>query len=149
MTDRAPDIADSNEPGKGDWAGWMISRGDPFERLCGPYYYRKDQNGAMQSAFRVEHKHLNNSGFVHGGCLMAFADFSLFWIAHEQTRDVPAVTASFNSEFIDSAEEGATLEATGEVVRAAASLIFVRGQISNARSPILNFSAILKKVRRA
>jgi len=80
---------------------------------------------------------------------MAFADFSLFWIAHEETRDFPAVTASFNSEFIDSAKEGDLLEAAGEVVRAAASLIFVRGLISNSSSPILNFSGVLKKVRRA
>ena len=80
---------------------------------------------------------------------MAFADFSLFWIAHEETRDFPAVTASFNSEFIDGAKEGDMLEATGEVIRAAASLIFVRGLISGASRPILNFSAILKKVRRA
>jgi len=80
---------------------------------------------------------------------MAFADFSLFWIAHQETRDFPAVTASFNSEFISSAKEGDMLEATGEVVRATGSLIFVRGLISKDSSPILNFSAILKKVRRA
>jgi len=103
----------------------------------------------MQTAFRVENKHLNNSCFVHGGCLMAFADFSLFWIAHQETRDIPAVTVSFNSEFVDSAKEGDMLEARGEIVRAAASLIFVRGLISKASNPILNFSAILKRVRRA
>lgn len=149
MTDLAPDNAYTTEQGKGEWADWLTSRCDPYEDLCGPFYCRRDKNGTMQTAFRVEHKHLNNSGFVHGGCLMAFADFSLFWIAHEKTRDFPAVTASFNSEFIDSAKEGDMLEATGEVVRAAASLIFVRGLISNANTPILNFSAVLKKVRRA
>jgi uncharacterized protein (TIGR00369 family) len=147
MTARAPD--DTNEKGTGEWASWLISRGDPYEHLSGPFYYRRDRNGMMQTAFRVENKHLNNSGFVHGGCLMAFADFSLFWIAHEETREFPAVTASFNSEFIDSAKEGDLLEASGEVVRAAASLIFVRGLISRASGPILNFSAVLKKVRRA
>jgi uncharacterized protein (TIGR00369 family) len=149
MTARAPDNADTNEQGKGDWAGWQISQCDPYERLSGPFYCRRDENGTLQTAFRVENKHLNNSGFVHGGCLMAFADFSLFWIAHQETRDTPAVTASFNSEFIDSAKEGDMLEARGEIVRAAASLIFVRGLISKARNPILNFSAVLKKVRRA
>jgi uncharacterized protein (TIGR00369 family) len=149
MTARAPDNADTNEQGKGEWAHWLVSRGDPYEHLSGPFYYRKDNNGTMRTSFRVEKKHLNNSGFVHGGCLMAFADFSLFWIAHDQTRDFPVVTASFNSEFIDGAKEDDRLEATGEVVRAAVSLIFVRGLISNAGNPILNFSAILKKVRRA
>jgi uncharacterized protein (TIGR00369 family) len=149
MKAHAPDNANAIEEAKGDWAGWLISQGDPYERLSGPFYCRTDKSGRMQTAFRVENKHLNNSGFVHGGCLMAFADFSLFWIAHEETRDFPAVTASFNSEFIGGAKEGDMLEATGEVIRAAASLIFVRGLISGASRPILNFSAILKKVRRA
>jgi uncharacterized protein (TIGR00369 family) len=149
MTARAPDNTDTNEQGKGEWEGWLISQGDPYENLCGPFHFRRENNGTMHTAFRVQDKHLNNSGFVHGGCLMAFADFSLFWIAHKETRDFPAVTASFNSEFIESAKEGDMLEATGEVVRAAASLIFVRGMISNAGGPVLTFSAILKKIRRA
>jgi uncharacterized protein (TIGR00369 family) len=149
MTASAPDNADTNEQGKGEWSGWQVSQCDPYEHLAGPFYYRSDKNGTQRTAFRAQNKHLNNSGFVHGGCLMAFADFSLFWIAHENIRDFPAVTASFNSEFIDSAKEGDMLEATGEVVRAAASLIFVRGLISIVGNPILSFSAILKKVRRA
>lgn len=148
MTARAPGNTYTTEQGKGEWADWLTSRCDPYEDLSGPFYCRRNKNGTMQTAFRVENKHLNNSGFVHGGCLMAFADFSLFWIAHQEIRDFPAVTASFNSEFIGSAEEGDMLQAAGEVVRATGSLIFVRGLISNESSPILNFSAILKKVRR-
>jgi acyl-coenzyme A thioesterase PaaI-like protein len=80
---------------------------------------------------------------------MTFADFSLFWIAHEYTREKPAVTASFNSEFISSARENDLLQSEGEVVRAASSLIFVRGLITNLGKPVLTYSAIIKKIRRA
>ena len=130
----------------GDWAGWFVSEHDPYEEQTGPFYRRRTTDGRLQCAFRVAKKHLNNSGFVHGGCLMTFADFSLFWIAQEHTHGVTAVTVSFNSEFVNSAREGDLLQANGEVVRAASSLTFVRGLITSADKPVLNFSAIVKKI---
>jgi uncharacterized protein (TIGR00369 family) len=98
-------------------------------------------------AFRASRRHLNLFNTIHGGCLMAFADFALFWIAHDALQGAGAVTASFNSEFLDAAEEGNLIEATGEVLRSTGSLIFVRGLISSERRPLLSFSAILKKTR--
>jgi acyl-coenzyme A thioesterase 13 len=78
---------------------------------------------------------------------MAFADFALFWIAQDELQGTGAVTASFNSEFLDAAGEGDFVEATGDVLRSTGSMIFVRGLISCSRRPLLNFSAILKKLR--
>jgi acyl-coenzyme A thioesterase PaaI-like protein len=78
---------------------------------------------------------------------MAFADFALFWIARDELRGSVAVTASFNSEFLDAAKEGELIEATGEVLRSTGSLIFVRGLISAGGRPLLSFSALLKKIR--
>jgi hypothetical protein len=40
------------------------------------------------------------------------------------------------------------IEARGDVVRAGGSMVFVRGLITTAGRPLLNFSAIVKKVRR-
>lgn len=40
------------------------------------------ENGPVCS-FRAERKHMNAVGVMHGGCLMTFADYSLFAIAHE------------------------------------------------------------------
>jgi acyl-coenzyme A thioesterase PaaI-like protein len=88
---------------------------------------------------------MNGSHAVHGGCLMAFADFALFWIAHDELQGTTAVTASFSSEFLDSAREGELIEAAGEVLRSTRSMIFARGLISSGRRPLLSFSAILKK----
>lgn len=131
----------------GEWAGWQCSAGDPFELHAGPFYCRQAPDGAPQCAFRALHRHLNLFGSVHGGCLMAFADFSLFWIAHAELRGMSAVTVSFNSEFLDSAREDDFIEARGEVLRSTGSMLFVRGVISGAHRPLLNFSAILKKSR--
>ena len=58
------------------------------------------------------------------------------------------MTASLNTEFLDGAQEGDLVEATGEVTRAGGSMVFVRGIARVGDRPMLNFSAIIKKVRR-
>ncbi|MHB8529606.1 MAG: PaaI family thioesterase [Caulobacteraceae bacterium] len=132
----------------GEWAGWRVWSADPFELLSGPFYSRERGDGTMVCAFRAEAKHMNGGGFMHGGALLTFADYALFCIAHKDLEGVGSVTASLNGEFIDAAREGELIEATGEVVRAGRSLVFIRGLVSTSARPLLTFSAIVKKTRR-
>src|SRR5439155_24027454 len=99
------------------------------------------------SAFRVEKKHLNGSGNVHGGCFMAFADYCLFAIATHEL-DGPAVTTNFACDFLDAAREGELVECMGEVSRAGGSLIFLRGKLTSAGRPLFTFSGTIKRVKR-
>ncbi|NQE60467.1 PaaI family thioesterase [Caulobacter sp. RHG1] len=132
----------------GEWAGWRTWSGlDPFEDQSGPFYFREDDAGVVTTAFRAETKHMNGGGFMHGGCMMTFADFSLFAIAWKELADSRAVTVSLNGEFVGPARPGDLVTATGEVVRAGGSLLFVRGLISTGGSPMLNFSGVVKKIR--
>src|SRR5215213_7313872 len=103
---------------EGEWAGWCCyPGGDPFEDLAGPFYWRTGEDGRPVCAFRAERRHLNGGGFLHGGCVMTFADFSLFVIAREHLQGVMSVTATFNGEFVGTAHEGDLVECTGEVVK--------------------------------
>ena len=133
---------------EGEWAGWSLYGEDPFEDLTGPFYYRRDDDGRLVCAFKAEKKHMNGGDFMHGGCMMTFADYALFIIAMDAPEGAGAVTASFNGEFVDAVREGEIVEARGEVVRGGASLIFIRGLMTSGERPIFNFSAILKRVRR-
>jgi uncharacterized protein (TIGR00369 family) len=133
---------------EGEWAGWRVWGSDPFELLAGPFYAKRDDGGRMVCAFRAEAKHMNGGGFMHGGCLMTFADYALFCIGDEHLAGGGSVTASMSCEFIDSAVAGEMIEATGEVVRGGRSLVFVRGTIATAGRPLLTFSGIVKKVKR-
>jgi uncharacterized protein (TIGR00369 family) len=148
------DGGDAQEPWRpieiteGEWAGWRIWSSDPYELLSGPFYCRHEDDGSTVCAFRAEAKQMNGGGAMHGGALMTFADYALFCIAHKELEGVGSVTASLNGEFIDAAREGEIIEARGEVVRAGGSLVFVRGLVSTGGRPLLNFSAIVKKVRR-
>ena len=133
---------------EGEWAGWKVWSSDPFEMLSGPFYCRRTADRGQVCAFRAEQKHMNGGGFMHGGCLMTFADYALFCIADEDLQGTGSVTASMNCEFIDAARIGDLVEASGEVVRAGRSLVFIRGIVTTGGRPLLNFSAIVKKVRR-
>jgi uncharacterized protein (TIGR00369 family) len=131
----------------GEWAGWTQFTADPFEEHAGPFFYRREDDGAIRCAMRVEHNHLNGGHFVHGGALMTFADYCLFALALDALSGGAAVTATFNSEFIASVGSGALVECTGEVLRSTRHLIFVRGLMQSGGEPIFAFSGTLKRIR--
>jgi acyl-coenzyme A thioesterase PaaI-like protein len=133
---------------EGEWAGWCGYTGDPFEDLAGPFYWRKEENGEVVCAFRAERRHMNGGGFTHGGCLLTFADYCIFMFGRDVLAGSGSVTASMNAEFVDGSQEGDLIEARGEVVRAGGSMVFLRGLLTTSGRPLLNFSAIVKKVRR-
>ncbi len=139
----APTIEDT-----GEFKGWKTWRNEAFEyAVAGPFYFTEDEQGS-KCAFRVGPKHLNAGGVVHGGCMMTFADFALFAIAHDEMEGLQGVTVSFSSEFMRGPVLGDIVEARGEVLRAGGSLVFIRGILSVDGQACLNFSGTIKKLRR-
>ncbi|MEN6541897.1 PaaI family thioesterase [Parvibaculum sp.] len=123
---------------------------DPFEDRAGPFFFRRLETGEVRCAFEATPAHCNGGGFLHGGLLMTFADFSLFAIG----RDViggHAVTVSFNAEFTAAGLPGDIVEARGEVMKNTGSMVFLRGRVYTASAEgervLLNFSGIVKRVR--
>ncbi|MFT3722930.1 MAG: PaaI family thioesterase [Hyphomonadaceae bacterium] len=132
----------------GDWEGWSTWTGsEPFEEHVGPFYAKRDDKGQMIAGCRVLPHNLNGAGSIHGGSLMAFADYSLFMIAYDETRDIPAVTVTLQGEFLASTKLGARLVNRGEVLKSGGSLVFVRGTTEADGRPIFSFSGVLKLVR--
>lgn len=133
---------------QGEFAGWHFWKEETFENdAAGPFYFKKQEDGEYRAAFRAADKHLNAGGVVHGGCLMAFADYALFAIAHDHLGENYAVTISFNCEFIDGVQSGELVEARGEVIRAGGAIVFVRGMVSASGRAVLNFSGTFKRLR--
>jgi uncharacterized protein (TIGR00369 family) len=132
---------------EGEFAGWTTWSRDSFESNNGPFWHRREADGRVRCAFRVEKKHLNGMRNVHGGCFMTFADYCLFAFASDELRG-PGITVSFNCEFLNAASEGDLIEATGEVTRAGGSLIFLRGILSCGERSLLTFSATIKRVKK-
>lgn len=131
---------------EGEFAGWYTWPAEPFEHdTTGPFYIRREEDGSQVAAFRAERKHMNAGGVVHGGALMTFADFALFALAHTGEDDGYGVTVAFTAEFLAGAEEGALIEARGEVMGGGRSITFVRGVVTSDGTPVLNFSGTIKK----
>ena len=119
---------------------------DPFEDHVGPLGY-KVVDGTITFAFLADARHRNTAGTVHGGMLMTFADFALCLTATWDQPGEKCVTVSCNSEFVAPGRPGDLIEASGEVVRRTKSLTFVRGQVYAADRNLLNYSAIVKRIR--
>jgi uncharacterized protein (TIGR00369 family) len=130
----------------GEFAGWWTWTRDPFEVNNGPFWHREEADGQIRCALRLEKKHINGGGAVHGGCLMAFADYCLFALGNKVLVDGRGVTLSFSSEFIDAAYEGELIEGFGEVVRAGRSIVFMRGTLKSTGRPVLTFSGTVKRI---
>lgn len=130
----------------GEFTGWeTYDLHGTFDQVVGPFYFRPDPDGRMRCAFRAEAKHMNAGGRMHGGCLMTFADIALFQTAYQEMEGKNGVTVQLDSTLVDGVYEGELVEATGEVVRAGGSLIFVRGQITVEARTVMTFSGVIRK----
>lgn len=133
---------------QGDWAGWSTWMSDAFEQRAGPFYERREEDGTMVAAFRAEERHMNGAGFMHGGCMMTFADSALFTIATDELAGTHGVTMHLAGDFLDPARVGQLIEARGEVVRAGGKTIYVVGMIRADGTPVLSFNGIIRKITR-
>lgn len=131
---------------EGEWAGWSTWLGDPFEQRAGPFYEKELDDGSALCAFRAEERHMNGAGFMHGGCLMTFADSAIFSIARKAMGGSHGVTLHLTGDFLDPARAGQMIEARGEVVRAGGKTVFVQGIVTADGQPVLRFDAIIRKV---
>ncbi|WP_324827617.1 PaaI family thioesterase [Qipengyuania zhejiangensis] len=134
---------------QGEWSGWSTWKGDAFEQRAGPFFERRDHDGSFVTAFRAEERHMNGAGFMHGGCLMTFADSALFTIATEALAGSHGVTMHLAGDFLDPARVGQLIEARGEVVRAGGKTLYVVGMVTADGAPVLSFNGIIRKVRRS
>ncbi|MGY3387580.1 uncharacterized protein (TIGR00369 family) [Bradyrhizobium sp. USDA 3311] len=126
----------------GEFEGWRTSISDVFLDHAGPFWHRLQADGTVRCAFRVQKKHLNGAGNVHGGCFLSFADYCLFAISDALSN---GVTVFLSSEFLNAAREGELIEATGEITRSGGSLTFVRGQMKAGERLLFTFSGVIKR----
>lgn len=119
---------------------------DPAEDNIGPFYYAKSAEG-FEYAFEADQKHCNEHGIVHGGVLMAFADYCLCSQATDNYAQESCITVSFNSEFIAAAAIHSLVECTVEVIRKSGSMVFLVGKVRVAQEVVLTFSSVVKRIR--
>lgn len=131
--------------------GWEVcAQCDPFETFVGPLLIEQgaDSNENPRYAFAADSRHGNNSGIVHGGMLVTFADFAMCLAAHWDHPDERVVTVSMDVQFVDACQVGDLVEADCEVTRRTGSMVFVRCVLRAADRALMTASAVIKRLRR-
>lgn len=120
-----------------------IDKPSSFGQLIGPVYERAEDDGTFVRALRVEDKHTNLGGVVHGGVLMSFADVILGTVSYRHARR-GGMSVRLVSDFISPARVGDWLEGRGTVTKATRSIVFAQGELTVDGRTILTVSGTYK-----
>ena len=119
-----------------------LFRASPVSELIGPIYCRGEGRDLVLG-LRVESKHCNARGTVHGGILATLADTALgYAMAFSTTPPMSLVTASLTLDFAGTAKIGDWLEAHVDVQKAGKRLAFANCYLLNDKLRIVRSSAV-------
>jgi len=93
-----------------------------YDQTLAPLYARRTER-EYTVALRVEARHCNFQGILHGGALATFVDMSLGKAVGAVTGPVPSVTSSLSIDYLGTAAPGDWVETTGRVLRVGKRLI--------------------------
>ncbi len=116
---------------------------DPFERHLGPVF-ETGAEGTRRFAFRVDGRHVNMRGVLHGAMLMTFADLALGQAAWDATGNALIVTLNMQSQFLKPAHLGDLVEVAPVLVRRTRSLLFLRGDFTVSGDIVYAASSVWK-----
>ena len=119
-----------------------LFRSSPVIDLIGPVY-SKGEGVDLVLGLRVEAKHCNMRGTLHGGILATLADVALgYTIAFSTNPPTGLITTSLSLDFAGTAKIGDWLESKVDVQKKGGRLAFANCYISNGEQRIVRASAV-------
>lgn len=118
--------------------------GDKAEDYIGPFFFYLDED-TPRTAFRIQDHNCNAHDSIHGGILMAFADYTLC-IGANMGESESVVTVSCSNEFVAPAYRGDLLEGECRVIRRGKSMVFTRCELKVGEKTVLNSSGVIKRI---
>jgi uncharacterized protein (TIGR00369 family) len=100
-----------------------------FNQYVGPMYHLPDEEGHHRFCFRVDARHMNAAGTVHGGMLMSFADIAMSRAARAGTDRTNSSTVSLSCDFVGPGKLGDLVEARVRVTRRTRTIVFLSSEI--------------------
>jgi acyl-coenzyme A thioesterase 13 len=136
-----------------------ISRSGPFEEANGPIYF-KEENSAVTFGLRIETRHCNSGGTVHGGLIATLCDLALgrnvgfasaspdalaAWRHKEPGAPVrKLVTVSLSLDYAGYARVGDWIEIRTEVQKVGKALAFANAYVFRDDEKIARASAVFR-----
>jgi uncharacterized protein (TIGR00369 family) len=119
-----------------------LFRTSPVLELIGPLYCR-GEGVELVIGLRVEAKHCNARGTIHGGILATLADVALgYTMAFSSTPPAGLVTANLTLDFAGTAKIGDWLETQVDVQKQGSRLSFANCYITADSQRIVRASAV-------
>lgn len=119
-----------------------LFRTSPFLDACGPFCYKPTENGFV-IALRVDDKHTNASGTIHGGLVATLADISTGYVTSaSKTPPLRMITTSLCVDYVGTARKGDWVEAHVNIVKAGRRLAFANTTIRVGTNPVASARAI-------
>jgi uncharacterized protein (TIGR00369 family) len=111
--------------------GWNAKPSVGFNELVGPIWARRDTpEGEWLNGFIVEPRHLNGNGQLHGGMTSTFADVVMSRVVFNAVKPRSCATIQLNVHYVAPVKLYDFLVGRAEIVRASASMAFVRAQFN-------------------
>lgn len=108
----------------------------------GPFQWKK-ADGRLIVGLRIEERHTNTRGIVHGGMLVTLADSALGIVLYNsRTPPQPIVTVSLSTDFIESAWPGDWVEAHVDILRIGKRLAYANCYLQVGERRILRASGV-------
>ncbi len=120
--------------------------GGNFMQVNGPLYVRRGE-GRVAFGLRVEERHINPMGNLHGGMMASFCDMLLPLSVHYQSealRNLFLPTISLQIDYLAPSPLGCWIEGTAELLRATRSLVFAQGLVTADGTPCARVSGMFK-----
>ena len=119
-----------------------LFRTSPVIDLIGPVY-SKGEGEDLVLGLRVDRKHCNMRGTLHGGILATLADVALgYTIAFSTNPPTGLITANLSLDFAGTAKIGDWIEARVDVQKKGSRLSFANCYVSVGESRIVRASAV-------
>jgi uncharacterized protein (TIGR00369 family) len=118
--------------------------GVTFNSANGPFYIRREGEEIVMG-FRVEQRHCNPAGILHGGMMMMVADMTAgFGTAIKSGIEKFMPTVNMTFDFVASGKVGDWVEGRCELLKVTRSLAFASVMLSTQDGPLLRASAVMK-----
>ena len=124
----------------------VLTMGGPFIQNNGPLHVRRD-GSTVQFGFRVEQRHVNTMGNLHGGMMATFCDMLLPLSVHSKTTELAdrfLPTISLQVDYLAPARLGMWVQGEAEPLRITRSLVFAQGLVTADGEPCARVSGAFK-----
>lgn len=115
----------------------------PFLDLIGPIYSKSNDAG-ITIGLRIEERHCNRRGTVHGGVLTSLADITLGYSAGHGQVALQLTTIALNIEFLGPATLGRWVEWAGSVTKFGRSIAHANCVVTSDSLPVARATGMFR-----